>query len=142
MESIVMILLVIVFVAQIAMCILFFLEKQRGNRRNSAMLDYIDRAVDGAYAAFEAELKDANKELLEETGKKVEQFKALIVKDVQESMARQDQSITERINNMAVDYTQAQMAAAKVNDFASSLASIFDYDPLRAIQKGRNKEAS
>lgn len=138
MESIVMILLATVCVAQISMFILFFLEKQRGNRRNSAMLDYIDRAVDGAYAAYEAELKEAN----DVHAKEAEQFKILVLQEIQEHLNRQENSITERINNMAVDYTQAQMAAAKVNDFASSLASIFDYDPIRAIQRGRNKEAS
>ena len=50
--------------------------------------------------------------------------------------------MSEQVKGLLLDYTQAQEAADKVNEFATGLASIFDYDPLVAIKKGRNKEAS
>lgn len=125
MEIISMILLTVVLVAQIVLFVLYFLEKRYVNHRFSAMLQYIDRKVEGA------DCRDAVNELMDSFGKKID-----------DRFKRQSEEIFEKIDSLAVSYTEAQQAADKVNEFATGLASIFDYDPLVAIKKGRNKEAS
>ena len=44
-----------------------------------------------------------------------------------------------KISGLELDYQEAQKAANKVNDFGSALANIFDYDPIRAMQRSREK---
>lgn len=127
MEYISMILLIVVPLAQITLFVLHFLERRRSRQRNSAMLTYIDRIVNDV----KTDCKDS-----------INKFKIDALEAVQSEFSRQEQSISDRFSKLSVDYTEAQQAADKVNDFASSLASIFDYDPLKAIQKGRKKEAS
>lgn len=126
MEYISMILLIVVLLAQITLFVLYFLERRRSRQRNSAMLTYIDRTVNDV----KTDCKDS-----------INKFKIDALEAVQSEFSRQEQSISDRFSKLSVDYTEAQQAADKVNDFASSLASIFDYDPLKAIQKGRKKEA-
>lgn len=126
MEYISMILLIVVLLAQITLFVLYFLERRRSRQCNSAMLTYIDRTVKDV----KTDCKDS-----------INKFKIDALEAVQSEFSRQEQSISDRFSKLSVDYTEAQQAADKVNDFASSLASIFDYDPLKAIQKGRKKEA-
>ena len=124
MDFISMILLMVVLVAQIALFILYFWEKRYVNHRFSAMLQYIDRKVEDV-----CRLDDVN-ELLD-----------YFRKQIDERFKNQSEEISTRIDSLVVSYDEAQQAANKVNDFASSLASIFDYDPLEAIKRGREKEA-
>lgn len=124
MDFISMILLIVVLVAQIALFILYFLEKRYVNHRFSAMLQYIDRKVEDV-----CRLDDVN-ELLD-----------YFRKQIDERFKNQSEEISTRIDSLVVSYDEAQQAANKVNDFASSLASIFDYEPLEAIKRGREKEA-
>lgn len=129
MDIISMILLAVVLVAQIVLFVLYFLEKRYVNHRFSAMMQYIDRKV--ADADCRDEVKDNVNELLNAFSKKID-----------ERFERQGKEIAEKVDYLAVSYTEAQQAADKVNEFATGLASIFDYDPLEAIKKGRNKEAT
>lgn len=124
MDFISMILLMVVLVAQIVLFALYFLEKRYVNHRFSAMLQYIDRKVEDV-----CRLDDVN-ELLDS-----------FCKQIDERFKNQSEEISTRIDSLVVSYDEAQQAANKVNDFASSLASIFDYDPLEAIKRGREKEA-
>ena len=39
---------------------------------------------------------------------------------------------------MKLDYKEAQEAANSVNDYASSLMNIFNFDPMEAEKKARN----
>ena len=39
--------------------------------------------------------------------------------------------------DLQLDYQEAQKAASRVNDFASGLANIFDYDPVAQLKKAR-----
>lgn len=136
MDIISMILLTVVLVAQIVLFVLYFLEKRYVNHRFSAMLQYIDRKVEDADCREEVE--ETVDDMLSAFGEKLdERFKR------QSEVIREFQrNVTEKVNTLSVDYSEAQQAADKVNEFATGLASIFDYDPLVAIKKGRNKEAS
>jgi hypothetical protein len=146
MEIISMILLTIVLVAQIVLFVLYFLEKRYVNHRFSAMLQYIDRKVEDADCR--EEIEESVNDMLDDFGEKInERFNRQDAVNEERFKRHHDtimeikNSVSAKINGLLLDYTQAQEAADKVNDFASSLSSIFDYDPIRAIQKSRKKEA-
>ena len=136
MDFISMILLAVVLVAQIVLFVLFLLEKRYVNHRFSAMLQYIDRKVEDA-------------DCREEIGESVDDMLSAFGEKIDERFKRQTEVIDEfkntvndQIGGISLDYAEAQQVADKVNEFATGLASIFDYDPLVAIKKGRKKEAS
>lgn len=134
--------LAIVLVVQTVLCITFVLTKKHIDRRFDAFLDYVDRGLNSI---------DCEEEVMEA----VEEKMSKMIKDVyndfyhsKEDLFDFKRAITEKlmeltgkVDTLAVDYTEAQQAADKVNDFASSLSSIFDYDPIRTLQRGRSKEA-
>ena len=151
MDIISMILLTVVLVAQIVLFVLHFQEKRYVDHRFSAMLQYIDRKVEDADCRSEVE-ENVN-EMLNAFGKKNDEQFAItnckiaenysgILNVCKKAFETQDKEIEERFKILALDYAQAQEAADKVNDFATGLASIFDYDPLEAIKKGRERQAS
>ena len=147
MDIISMILLTVVLVVQIVLFVLYFLEKRYVSHRFSAMLQYIDRKVEDADCREEVE-ENVN-DLLEAFGEKInERFKQRDAVNEERFKRHHDaiietrNAVSEQVKGLLLDYTQAQEAADKVNEFATGLASIFDYDPLVAIKKGRNKEAS
>lgn len=136
MDFISMILLTVVLVAQIVLFALFFIEKRYVNHRFSAMLQYIDRKVEDADCR--EEIGDTVDDMLDAFGEKInERFERQT-----EVIDEFKNTVNAQVGRIALDYTEAQQAADKVNEFATGLASIFDYDPLVAIKKGRNKEAS
>lgn len=142
MEYLSMILLAVALLAQIVLFTLYFLEKRYVNRRFSAMLQYIDRKAEDADCREETE--DRVNNLLDAFGKKIDERFARSNAVYEEQFKRHHDTIigvSKQLKDMSLDYTQAQQAADKVNDFATSLASIFDYDPLEAVKRGRTKEA-
>ena len=42
------------------------------------------------------------------------------------------------VSDLKLDYKEAQEAANSVNDYASSLMNIFNYEPMEAAKKARN----
>ena len=145
-----MILFTILFVEQIVLYILYFLKKRHDDLRYSALLQYIDRKVNDADCRDEIEDNISERlgafdkkidERFSATNRKISENYTEILKVCKTAFEKQDEEIDARFNAVALDYSQAQEAASKVNEFASGLASIFDYDPVRALQKGRNKEA-
>lgn len=136
MDFISMILLMVVLVAQIVLFAIFFLEKRYVNHRFSAMLQYIDRKVEDADCR--EEIEESVDDMLSAFGEKIdERFKRQT-----EVIDEFKNTVNDQIGGISLDYAEAQQAADKVNEFATGLASIFDYDPLVAIKKGRKKEAS
>lgn len=136
-------------VFDIVLLTLFLCEKRRNYKRNEAMLYFIDNTVEAAIANHAEDVEQMLSERDEKAAvrQKIndERFYEIrngIVREVQEAMAQQGREVEARLANMALDFEQAQMAASRINDFGASLANIFDYDPLKAIQKGRTKEAS
>jgi len=147
MDIISMILLTVVLVAQIVLFVLFFLEKRYVNHRFSAMLQYIDRKVEDADCREDIEesvddMLNAFGEKINERFKQQDEVNAERFKRHHDAIIETRNAVSEQVKGLLLDYTQAQEAADKVNEFATGLASIFDYDPLVAIKKGRNKEAS
>ena len=135
MEIISMILLTIVLVAQIVLFVLYFLEKRYVNHRFSAMLQYTDRRINECDS--KEDVMECVDDVLDAFGEKInERFKRQ-----NEVIGEFQKTVNDKVDRLALDYSTAQEAANKVNDYASSLASIFDYDPIKAVQKGRKKEA-
>ena len=134
MEFISMILIPVILFLLIGLFVLFYREKKRNNQRYKAMLNYVDRNAEDVNANCD----DAAKQLIEEHANKILEIVRL---EVNKTIAEQESKMQGQLNDLLLDYSQAQAAASRINDFGASLASIFDYDPMKAIQKGRKKEA-
>lgn len=144
-----MIAIAVLAVSDIALLTMFLYEKRHNRMRNEAMLYYIDNSVESAIANHAEEVEQilsAQDEKVNLRRKYVEErfheIRNGIMEEIQNAMNQQGREVEARLNSMALDFEQAQMAASRINDFGASLANIFDYDPLKAIQKGRTKEAS
>lgn len=46
--------------------------------------------------------------------------------------------LMQAVSDLKLDYKEAQEAANSVNDYASSLMNIFNYEPMEAAKKARN----
>lgn len=47
-------------------------------------------------------------------------------------------ALRQAVSDLKLDYKEAQEAANSVNDYASSLMNIFNYEPMEAAKKARN----
>jgi hypothetical protein len=126
--------LLAVFALQSAFVIMFFAEKRRSDRRYQAMLDYVHRYVEDVSSSLEEQIIEEKTDTITKVENALGKYSA----DMIQRMA----DVDKKCEALEMDYSQAQNAAKRINDFGSSLASIFDYDPIKAIQKGRTKEAS
>lgn len=126
--------LLAVFALQSALLVMFFAEKRRSDRRYQAMLDYVHRYVEDVSSSLEDQIIEEKTDTIA----KVETALRTHSTDMIQRLA----DVDKKCDALEMDYSQAQNAAKRINDFGSSLASIFDYDPMKAIQKGRTKEAS
>lgn len=144
MEYLTTILLAIVLVAQIVIILLFFFEKRKNSRRHFASIDYIDRLVSAVSSDLHADMDDLRVELNNTVSEKINQQNALNeerFKRHHDAIMETRNTINAEINGVKLEFTQAQEAAERINDFGASLASIFDYDPIEALQRNRRKEA-
>ena len=55
-----------------------------------------------------------------------------------EQLSEQIEALKQAISDLELDYKEAQEAANSVNDYASSLMNIFNFDPMEAEKKARN----
>ena len=154
MEMISVILLLVVLLSQIVLFVLFFLEKRSSDRKNTATIAYIDHEVSkfgfDCAESFNGGLEAIGRkfgERIDELEKERKKDRDYIMQSVQNSISEYDKNkslafdaINEKLRELALDYTEAQEAAGKVNTFASSLAHIFDYDPISASKRNRKKE--
>ena len=120
MELILFILLVFVSLSQIATVALFFLEKQRSRRRNNSTIAYIESLVEDSVSHLRAELEHK-------------------LNDINKSISESNTETENKISQLVLDYSEAQRAANKINDFGAGLSRIFDYDPIAALRKEREK---
>lgn len=54
-----------------------------------------------------------------------------------EQLSEQIEALKQAISDLELDYKEAQEAANSVNDYASSLMNIFNFDPMEAEKKAR-----
>lgn len=55
-----------------------------------------------------------------------------------EQLSKQIDELRQAVSDLKLDYKEAQEAANSVNDYASSLMNIFNFDPMEAEKKARN----
>lgn len=55
-----------------------------------------------------------------------------------EQLSEQIEALKRAISSLELDYKEAQEAANSVNDYASSLMNIFNFDPMEAEKKARS----
>lgn len=143
MDYISMIFFAVLFLNQIVLVALILTEKRSSKRRDAAAIDYID----STFVEWDEHTKAmVNQMLMEHRADTTEQYRQIsgtvnmLAQNVTEGNRKLMEMMDDKFRDFALDYTQAQEAANKVNDFASSLASIFDYDPIKSRQKSRSKE--
>ena len=126
--------LLVMLALQICMIFMFFAEKRFNNIRHQAMKEYVDNYVEDVATSLETQIAEEKADTMFKT--------ETALKNLNDEIIQHLADVTQKCETLEMDYSQAQDAARRINDFGSSLASIFDYDPMKAIQKGRTKEAS
>ena len=121
---------------------LFFREKKRTNTRFSALnnlLESVEHETNGYILECIGEL-----DKIQGRVGNIEVWKSC----TDETMSGHGRSLHEAllkieglrqaISSLELDYKEAQEAANSVNDYASSLMNIFNFDPMEAEKKARN----
>lgn len=137
MDNIILILFAVVQAVTIGLFVAYVIHTKR---RFTAMLDYIDRVNYGACGAMETDVNELRQEFRKQEAERRKENEELIFKFTRR-LQEEVQKFQSTIDTLKLDFSQAQEAATKINDFGASLANIFDYDPVRALQKSRSKEA-
>jgi len=110
-------------------------------KTKKAMLDYIrsesGNAYDGAveyadevHKAVLDSINDSKKETLEECRD--------ICKESAKNLEQSISDLKDTVSGLSLDYSQARAAAKHINDYATGLMNIFDYDPM---DMARNRRA-
>lgn len=104
---------------------------------NAALFIWLKRRFDRKIALLIQMIDSAGNEItdMRHSVEEVEQKSAYHIRNLGASV----NELKEKTSGLELDYQEAQKAANKVNDFGSALANIFDYDPLRAMQRSREK---
>ena len=125
MPYLIIILFSIALVLSTVNAALFIWLKRRFDRKIALLIQMIDSAGN--------EITDVRHSVAE-----VEGNSAYHIQNLGESV----NELKEKTSGLELDYQEAQKAANKVNDFVSALANIFDYDPILAMQRSREKGGS
>lgn len=138
---------------------LFLHQKKRIDQRFAAMCSLLESSLDSVHCQFDtvhcqfdtvtesvAKLKtfltDMDTRLVNGThdfNLEIDTVKkdAASTADCVLALAKQMEELKKACADLQLDYQEAQKAASRVNDFASGLASIFDYDPIAQLKKAR-----
>ena len=131
---------------------LFLHLKKRIDQRFTAMCSLLESRLDSVHCQFEtvtesvAKLKtfltDMDTRLVNRThdfNLEIDTVKkdAASTGDCVLALAKQMEELKRVCADLQLDYQEAQKAASRVNDFASGLANIFDYDPVAQLKRAR-----
>ena len=131
---------------------LFLYQKKRIDQRFAAMCSLLESSLDSVHCQFEdmtesvAKLRDALKDV--DVGLKKATFDFRVEMDSVKNdasgtadcvlaLAKRMEELQRVCADLQLDYQEAQKAASRVNDFASGLASIFNYDPVAQLKRAR-----
>lgn len=125
---------------------LFFREKKRTNTRFSALnnlLESVEHETNGYILECIGELDKIQERVgqLSDFIHGIDDQIVLISKanvKFDEEISKQIEALRQAISGLELDYKEAQEAANSVNDYASSLMNIFNFDPMEAEKKARN----
>ena len=128
---------------------LFFREKKRTNTRFSALnnlLESVEHETNGYILECIGELdkvqvrvgnievwKSCTDECMSGHGRTLREALRKI-----EGLRDEVDELRQAVSDLKLDYKEAQDAANSVNDYASSLMNIFNYEPMEAAKKARN----
>lgn len=129
--------------------VLFFRDKKRTNTRFSALnnlLESVEHETNGYILECIGELdkiqgrvgdidvwKSCTDETLSGHGRSLHEALRKI-----EGLRDEVGELSQAVSDLKLDYKEAQEAANSVNDYASSLMNIFNYEPMEAAKKARN----
>ena len=131
---------------------LFLYQKKRIDQRFTAMCSLLESSLDSVHCQFDtvtesvAKLKtfltDMDTRLVNGThdfNLEIDTVKkdAASTEDCVFALAKQMEELKKVCADLQLDYQEAQKAASHVNDFASGLANIFDYDPVAQLKRAR-----
>lgn len=125
---------------------LFFREKKRTNTRFSALnnlLESVEHETNGYILECIGELDKIQGRVgrLSDFIHDIDDRTGLISKanvELEEKLSKQIDELRQAVSDLKLDYKEAQEAANSVNDYASSLMNIFNFDPMEAEKKARN----
>ena len=125
---------------------LFFREKKRTNTRFSALnslLESAERETNGYILECIDDLDKIQGRVgrLSDFIHDIDDRTDLISKanaELEEKLSKQIDELRQAVSDLKLDYKEAQEAANSVNDYASSLMNIFNFDPMEAEKKARN----
>lgn len=131
---------------------LFLHQKKRIDQRFAAMCSLLESNLDSAHCQFVTVAESVSKlktfltdidtrlvngthdfRLEMDTVKKDTASTA----DCVLALAKRMEELQKVCADLQLDYQEAQKAASRVNDFASGLANIFDYDPVAQLKRAR-----
>ena len=121
---------------------LFFREKKRTNTRFSAINNLLE-SVANETNGYILECIDELDKIQGRVGD-IEVWKSCTDETLSghgrslHEALRKIEDLRQAISDLELDYKEAQEAANSVNDYASSLMNIFNYDPMEAEKKARN----
>ena len=131
---------------------LFLYQKKRIDQRFSAMCSLLESNLDSVHCQFDAvtesisklktSLTDMDTRLVNGThdfNLEIDTVKkdAASTADCVLALAKRMEELQKVCADLQLDYQEAQKAASRVNDFASGLANIFDYDPVAQLKRAR-----
>ena len=125
---------------------LFFREKKRTNTRFSALnnlLESVEHETNSYILECIGELDKIQGRVgrLSDFIHDIDDRTDLISKanvELEEKLSKQIDELRQAVSDLKLDYKEAQEAANSVNDYASSLMNIFNYDPMEAEKKARS----
>ncbi len=123
MEIIAIILGSLALLAALMNTILILVEKKRSKKNWDALIHYVNN-----------ECKVSHDNAVSKATEKIEEAKGA----VNAQIATVITDCKKAIEEISLDYRDAQNAANHINDFARGLSNIFDYDPLRSARKSRD----
>lgn len=131
---------------------LFLYQKKRIDHRLTAMCSLLESSLDSVHCQFDAvtesvsklktSLTDIDTRLVNGThdfNLEIDTVKkdAASTADCVLALAKRMEELQKVCADLQLDYQEAQKAASRVNDFASGLANIFDYDPVAQLKRAR-----
>lgn len=131
---------------------LFLYQKKRIDQRFTAMCSLLESSLDSVHCQFDTVtesvsklktfLTDMDTRLVNGThdfNLEIDTVKkdAASTADCVLALAKRMEELQRVCADLQLDYQEAQKAASRVNDFASGLANIFDYDPVAQLKRAR-----
>ena len=131
---------------------LFLYQKKRIDQRFTAMCSLLESSLDSVHCQFDTVtesvsklktfLTDMDTRMVNGThdfNLEIDTVKkdAASTADCVLALAKQMEELKKACADLQLDYQEAQKAASRVNDFASGLANIFDYDPVAQLKRAR-----